>query len=200
MDEKLENLIEKIEKEAVEEAQQTAGEIVGRARQEAESIIAAARREAEEIAADGRRRAEVFRQNAELALRQAARDTQLSLKERIVELFDRVFQREVSRTLTPDFLKELILKVVSAWTPDAKVEIVLNDADKDGLQTLLLSGLGEEFKNSVSLSANSDISGGFRIGLNGEHVYYDFSDGSIADALKAYVNPDLRKILDTGDG
>ena len=31
MDEKLENLIEKIEKEAVEEAQQTAGEIVDRA-------------------------------------------------------------------------------------------------------------------------------------------------------------------------
>ena len=47
---------------------------------------------------------------------------------------------------------------------------------------------------------DNTISTGFHIGLEGEHVYYDFTDEAITDVLKAFSNPDLRAILDGEDG
>ena len=150
----MENLIEKIEREAVEEARQKADEILHGTREEAASIVEGARAEAEEIIAAARRQTAKFQENAGLSLQQAARDIELLLKERITALFDRAFKREISTALAPDFLKDLILKITGAWAHDARTEITLSDADRETLQVLLLASLGEDFKNSSNYSAH----------------------------------------------
>lgn len=200
MDVKLENLIEKIKKEGIEEAQETSEEIINKAKQEAASIINQRKKEAEKIIGDAKHQALQFQKNAELAVQQAARDTELVLKERLTDLFDRVFKKAVSNTLTPDFLNQLILKIVNKWVDSPNTEITLNENDKEKLEKLLFQSLEGELQESITIRASSNIAKGFRIGLKDGQVYYDFSDESIADVLKTFLNPRLREIMDKKNG
>ena len=196
MDVKLDSLIEKIKKEGIEEAQQTSDDLIKDAKSKAASIVDQARKESEKIVGDGNRKADQFRVNAEADIRQAAKNTELLLKEKINNLFDNVFKQEVAKQMKPDFLKELILKIINSWAKDSKVDVVVSDADKGKLQSILFSGLKGKLKDSITLKASKDVSKGFRIGMKDDQVYYDFSDDTIADVLKTLLNPSLKEILD----
>jgi V/A-type H+-transporting ATPase subunit E len=200
MELKLENLIEKIKKEGIEEAQQTSDSIINKAKQEAALIIEDKKKEAEKIIDDAKQEAQKFKQNAELAVQQAARDTELLIKEKLTNLFDRVFKKEVSNTLTPDFLNKLISKIVNKWADSPNAEITVAEKDKKKLEDLLFSSLKGEIKESITIKASSNLGKGFRIGLKDGQVYYDFSDDSIADVLKNFLNPRIKEILDEKDG
>ena len=50
------------------------------------------------------------------------------------------------------------------------------------------------------MKASPDFTHGFRIGLKGKDVYYDFSDESIAEMLRAALNPRLKEIVDIKHG
>jgi V/A-type H+-transporting ATPase subunit E len=195
MDVKLENLIEKIKKEGVEGARRVSEEIIQKANQDAETILKKAKKEAEQIIRQGEERADQFQKNAELAVKQAARDSELLLKQRITELFDTVLKREVSQTLTPDVLKELILKVIGKWSGKEGTEIVVSAKDKKRLQDILLKSLEKDLKDTVTIKVSKDISHGFRIGLKGENSYYDFSDESISALLKMFLNPSIKELV-----
>jgi len=200
MDVKLGDLIEKIKKEGIEEAQQTSDEMIIEAKQKAASIISQAKKEAEKIVQDGRKQSEQFKENSEADLQQSTRNAELLLKEKINSLFDKVFKRKVADTLTPDFLKEMILTIVTAWANNSSAEIVLKNDEKQKVEALLFSGINKELKESISLKASNDVTKGFRIGLKGEQVYYDFSDDAIAETLKSLINPNLKEILDQKNG
>ncbi|MDZ7270929.1 MAG: hypothetical protein ONB30_03885 [candidate division KSB1 bacterium] len=195
MEVKLETLIEKIKKEGIEEARQTSEQIVAQAQAQAAATVAQAQEEAARIIAQGKAEAERFRRNAELALQQAARDTVLSLKERVSELFDRVFKQEVAQTLSPEFLSQLIQSLVNQWARDGSAEVVVSAEDKEKLQALLFAGVRQQLRDGLVLRVGDSVSKGFRIGLRGEDVYYDFTDESIAEVLKSFLNPTLQALL-----
>ena len=200
MDVKLENLIERIKQEGVEGAQKTSEEILKKAQKEAEAIVKNAKKEAEKIIEDAKRQTDQIQKSSETALRQAARDSELLLRERFTALFDNVFKKEVSGTLTPDFLKEIILKIVDKWLKNPNIDIVLSEEDKKKLEKLLFASIKKDLKKSITIHASSDVIQGFRIGQKGEEVYYDFSDETIANMLKMFLNPRLNEILDRKDG
>jgi len=200
MDVNLENLIEKIKKEGVEKAQHVSDEIVNKAKKEADGIVAQAKKEAAKIVEEAKKESARFQKNAELALKQAARDSVLQMKGKLTALFDHVFKRRVSDELTSDFLKTLILEIVEAWSHNPNIEIHVNEKDKKKLEQVLFQSLKKELQRSVTIKVNNDVAHGFRIGIKGESVYYDFSDESIADMLKTFLNPRLTAILDTEDG
>lgn len=196
MDVKLDSLIEKIRKEGIDEAQIKADELINEAKKQAASIINDAKKESTKIVEDGKRQANQFQQNAEADLKQAARNTELLLKEKVTSLFDNVFKKQVSGELQPGFLNNLIATIINTWAKDGETEIIINDKDKNELEKLLFAGLKNELKDSVNIRVSTDISNGFRIGLKGEQVYYDFSDEAIADVLKSLINPRLKEILE----
>lgn len=197
MDVKLDSLIEQIKKEGIEEAQKSSDDIIKESKEKANSIIADAKKEAEKLIEDGKKQVAQFQKTAESDIAQAARNTELLLKEKIVALFDRVFKKEVGNTLTPDFLKELIVSMSSSWAKDTSAEILISDDDKSKLEAMLFKGLKEELRDSINLKARKDIVKGFRIGLKDEQVYYDFTDDTIAEVLKSLINPRIKEILNS---
>ena len=200
MDEKIGDLIEKIKREGIEEAQRISAEIVENANQEAISTLEQARQEAAVIVEDSRSQAHKFQENAERAIQQSARDVKLLLRGQISALFDRVFKKEVGSTLTPEFLEGMILKLVTEWVKEGQVEISVSDADSEKLEGLLFSRIKEDLNGSVNLRVSNTVSKGFRIEFKDESVYYDFTDDTIAEALKTLINPGLQAILDRNDG
>ncbi|MBL7092442.1 hypothetical protein ISS22_00575 [candidate division KSB1 bacterium] len=200
MDVKLDSLIEKIRKEGIEDAQQKADEIISDAKKQAVTVLDDAKKESAKIVEDGKRQADQFQQNAIADLRQAVRNAELLLKEKIDGLFDNVFKKEVAAVLRPNFLNELVTNILDNWAKNGDTEIVLNEKDKQELENLLFSGLKKELQDSVTIKVSPDVSNGFRIGLKGEQVYYDFSDAAIAEVLKSLINPRLKEILEKQNG
>lgn len=200
METQLDSLIQRIEKEAVDEARQKAEQILAEARKQAEAILAEAHQQAEATVADARRQADQFKASGEMALRHAARDLELQLKDRIQALLDRAFRRQVGQVLEPDFLRELILRIAETWARDGQLEVEVSQADREALEALVFSGLRQELKDAITLTTGSRSARGIRVGLRGQDVYYDFTDAAMAESLREYISPRLRKALEGSDG
>ncbi len=196
MESKLEHLIEKIKTDGIEEAKKSADEIIKTTRKEADSIIKKAHEDAQKIVASAGNQAEKLKSNAESALKQAARDTVLVTKEKLIKLLDMVFQRELGTALSPDLMKELILKIVEHWSGGAKLEVLVSEKDLEELRELMFVKSRSELKDTVTIKVDKGISKGFRVGLKDNNVYYDFTDESIAEFLAEFLNPGIREILD----
>ncbi|MBN1996107.1 hypothetical protein JW935_01060 [candidate division KSB1 bacterium] len=196
MDVNLSSLIEKIKKDGVEEAEQQSKEIVNKAKKDASDTLAKAKKDAEKIVQDAEKQAAQFKENAESDIKQSVRDAELLLKQRFEVLFDNVFKHQVNEALKPEFVKDLLIKIVEGWSKGKDVEVVLNEKDKAGLEKLLFAGLKKELKDTVTIKISHDIGSGFRVGLKDGDVHYDFSGETIALVLKSMLSPNLQKILD----
>ncbi len=200
MDVKLENLIERLKQEGVEGAQKLSDEMLEKAKQESETIVQDAEKKAQRFIEDAEKQAARFQENTELAIKQAVRDAELQFKENIVALFDRVFKQDVAETLDPEFLAKLIASVLEKWAETSDAEILLPQKDLASLEKLLLQGLKNEAAKSIEIKAGRDLDSGFRIGLKGENVYYDFSDDTISEMLIQFLNPKIQALLEPKNG
>lgn len=202
MNTNLENLIEKIKTEGVSKGKEKSDEIIKNAKRQAESIISEAKKEAEGIKQNAEAEAKKKEENAKGAIQQAGRDTVLMVKEKLTDLFDRVLRRNIKKELSPDFMAGLIRMLVDSWKSDKSetFEVLVSEKDKQELAELVLSGAREDLKDIVEIKVSDNISKGFRIGLKGEDVYYDFSDESIAESLRVFLNSEISKIIEEKNG
>ncbi|MBN2600667.1 MAG: hypothetical protein JXR87_01595 [Candidatus Marinimicrobia bacterium] len=196
MESKLEHLIEKIKSDGIEEAKKAAAEIAKSAQKEADDIVKKAKAEAEKIITEAEKEAEKLQSNAESALKQASRDTVLVTKEKLLKLFDAAFKKELGERMSPEFLNELVIKIVDSWGKDKELEVLVSDKDLKPLRELIFSKGRKELQDTVTIKVDKGISKGFRIGLKDNDVYYDFSDESVAEFLGEFLNPGIREILD----
>lgn len=195
MNVKLDSLIEKIKADGVDAANKQAEEIVAAAKKEADDIVKKAKDKAEQYQKNAEAQAEAYHKNAEVAIQQAARDTVLVLKEKVTGILEQALLADVDKTLDKDFLKELIVKVAEVWAKDEDVEVLVNGVDVDALTAQLKTALSKNIKGTVDVKLDKKISHGFRIGKKGEDLFYDFTDESILEALRVFLNPKLAEIL-----
>jgi vacuolar-type H+-ATPase subunit E/Vma4 len=64
------------------------------------------------------------------------------------------------------------------------------------LKTLVLAATRDSLKEPVTFRVDRGIAAGFRVSRNGEEVYYDFTDQSIAEVLQEFLNPAIRNLLE----
>jgi len=194
----LKNLIERIKKDGVEQAESEATKIAEDAKLKAKGVIDEAGRRAQEIIAEAEEEAKRFKASSEHALKQAARDALLSLRDRVTEFFARVVKTDVQDELSPTVLKDIILQAVEHCIKEGimDIEVVVSPADKKALEERLFTALRKEAKKRVLLKANKGIEKGFRIGERDKNSYLDFTDQAIAEGFRRYLNPKLIDALD----
>lgn len=195
MNVKLDSLIEKIKADGVEAANKQADEIVAAAKKEADDIVKKAKDKAESFKKNAESDAKNYQKNAEIAIQQAARDTVLVLKEKVTAILEQALLADVDETLDKDFLKDLIVKVAEVWAKDEDVEVLVGGVDVDALTAQLKNALAKNVKGTVEVKLDRKIAKGFRIGKKGSDLFYDFTDESILDALRVFLNPKLAEIL-----
>ncbi|NQT06884.1 MAG: hypothetical protein HQ575_05020 [Candidatus Omnitrophica bacterium] len=193
----LDGLIQKIKEESVEEARKRSDETISEAKRKAESIIREAHKKEAAIIKNGEEEAKNLRKNGEKAIKQSARDVLLSLRQQIIELFNKVVKKEVSEELSADTLKQVLTKIIENFqrADDLDVEILLGKDDKKALEGAFLKSLTQELKKGVTLKVSPNIEKGFRIGEKNKNFYYDFTDEAISEAFALYLNPKIVEIL-----
>jgi V/A-type H+-transporting ATPase subunit E len=63
------------------------------------------------------------------------------------------------------------------------------------MENTVLSALKERVSKGVTLKANDNIDGGFRISVNGDGAYYDYSAEAVVDMLTNYLSPRVSELL-----
>ena len=195
MDVKLDKLIDKIKSEGIQQAEQESGQILQNARNQGEKIIADAKKEADKIISQAREEMEKLQLSGKSALKQAERDAVLVTKEKLTKVLDSVFKKQVSDELKPEVLVDLIKKMVENSDDDAKMKVLVNQQEVKALEKLLAAKTNKALADTVEIKVDRGVSKGFRIGKKGEDVYYDFTDESISEFLREFLNPSIKNML-----
>lgn len=193
----VQSLLDRIKEEGIEAAEKTSQEILERARSEAEEIIRESEKKGERIIAAAEEEAQRIRQTLEKDMEQRGRDLILAIRNEIIELFDRILQREVASSLSPEFMKEMILKMLQRWKVNeaSQLEILAKNGEATELEEHLFKEAQEELRKGIVVRPVQGLSAGFRIGERGGNMVYDFTEETIAGILKESLNPRIAEFL-----
>ena len=198
MEIQLQELIDQIKKDGVEAAEAQSATILETAKAEAEKIIADANAQADKIMSDAKNENERTVKSGEDAIRQAGRNLLISFRESVTKELNAIIGENVSSVYSDNSLSQLIIKTVEGWTmkPDIdELSVILSSNDLEKLEETLLAELKAKMLTGVTLKANDNVDGGFRIAVDGDGAYYDYSKEAVTDMLSNYLSPKITALL-----
>jgi len=197
MDVQLQELIDKIKSEGIKTAEQESARVLKEAEHKANDILADAHDEASSIIAKAKEEAHRFEQTAKEAVKQAGRNTILSLRTRVTEIFDAVIAEETKQAYSLKVLEEAIVSLIKAWSKEQvpNLQVLMSSSDLKKIEKQLKSRLAAELKKGVELKPFPQLQAGFRIAMKDGSAYYNFSDQGIAEILAEYLNPKIAEIV-----
>lgn len=188
MAEDLQGLLEKINRDGVEKAQAQADEIIAAAKRKAAEIVKTATDEAERQKAAAEQAAADYQNRAAETVRQAARDTVLSVKEAVTRLLEKALVKDVSAALADGkTAAALVTEVVKGFATSGEIVAGEKLAKTLAAQVATLK--------SFTVVTDEALDVGFSVKLDGGRVEHAFTADVIAGELAKRLRPDLAKLL-----
>lgn len=198
MQNKLQELTEKIYKEGLEKGNAEAKTIVEDAQNEAKKIINSAKEEAEQIIADANKKAVETKSNTESEIKLSSKQAVIALKQSMTNIINgKIVEETISKTFDKNFTKDIVELTLKNWTSvqssdlklllPANKEKELSEYFKKALKELLDKGLEIQFDDSVK--------SGFQLSPKDGSYKLSFSDEDFANFFKQYLRPKLIELL-----
>ena len=199
MQNKLQELTDKLYNEGLAKGKQEGEEILAKAKVQAEEIVAKAKAEAAAIVAAANKEAEDLRTKVQGDLKMAANQSIAATRKDIESLVvAKMTGAEVAKSLTSaEFVKELILAVAKGFNADeaTDLEAVLPESLKKDLEPFVKNELAKVLKNNVEASFSKKITGGFTIGPKDGGYFISFTEETFNALISEYLRPATKKIL-----
>jgi len=210
-------LIAPLREKGVEAGRAEARRIVEDAERRRREILEAAEAEARQRKADARQEVEQMKATADQALRAAARDTVLSLRQQMVQRFSEDVRRLVSHEMREeDVFRRLILTVAGRTREaldaagDGEIEVVLprrppgleemrqdpRRLQQDELTRLVLSMTGDMLREGVTFRVREDGGEGIRVVARESGLEFDLTDKALAELLLQHLQPRFQALLE----
>ncbi len=200
MDIQLQELIDKIKKDGIENAETEATRLREAAEAEAAAIVAEGKKQADALLAEAKAELERFRQAGETALIQAARNAMLTFKAEVDRLLAAITARETEKAFDDELLKAILPELLNNWKGGDLTRVLLSSESLKRLEKYLLNALSDELRSGLELTSGEAMGAGFKIVVEKGAVYYDFSAAAVAELLSAYVNPRLADLFKSAAG
>ena len=198
MEIQLQALIDQIKRDGVEAAVTEAEAVLNAAKAEAEKIISDAKAEAEKILINAKNENDRMVKSSEDAIRQSGRNLLISFRESVTRELKAIVNENVTAVYSSEAFAQLIVKAVEGWAgkPDAEeISVILNSEDLKSLEDVVLAGLKDKMVKGVTLKANDNFDGGFRIAVNESGAYYDYSAEAVVGMLSNYLSPKVTALM-----
>ena len=193
MAEDLQYLMERIQKDAVDKAENDAAAIIAKAKEKAAEIVKAAEAEASAKLEKADKDAEAFTERSERTLEQAARDLLLSVGKNLEKMVMDLLNLEVEKSLDESTVKSMLLTLAKNYSSD--VEVDFSEADARKLSSFVMGEFAKLLKGGVKVESDKGVKFGFRVKLDGGHVTHEFTEAAMADALSALLRPQLSRVV-----
>jgi len=196
MTEELQFLLEKINAEGVGKANAEAERIIGAANVQAKAIVDAAKQEAELAVAAAKQEADAFGRRAEETVRQAARDTLLSVEKSVSAMLTTLLLEEVNAVMSdPNFIATLAEEAVRTYLSGNDSCGIADIATSAALVDVLRAKLARAAAQGVTVVTDERAGSGFKVRLAGGHVEHDFTGAAVSAALARGLRPRLAALL-----
>ncbi|MBO5861832.1 MAG: hypothetical protein J6Q88_01720 [Bacteroidales bacterium] len=199
MQNKLQELTDKLYNEGLSKGKQEGEEILAKAKAQAEEIIAKAQAEAAQILAAAQKQAEEVKtktaSDVKMAASQSIAATRKDIETLIVgKMTDEAVKKALS---TPDFIKEIIKAVAEKFTTDGPVELalILPESLKKDLEPFVTKELATILNAGVEASFSKKVSGGFKIGPKEGSYFISFTEETFNQLISEYLRPTTKKLL-----
>lgn len=192
MAEELKHLIEQIQKEGVEKAEEQANTIISQAKEKAAKIVAEAEQKAHANLLRAKNESEAFAERSVKTLEQAARDLLITVGQGCEKVVSEVLGKEVDRALSGELLQKMVASVVEQGS--GGVVLTVSESDAAALAAFCAE-LAKKTGKEIELVSDSEILSGFKVGFKGKHAYLDYTGEAIANALAANLRPELAKTV-----
>ena len=198
MDVQLQELIDKIKKDGVASAENSAGKIIAEAEKKAAAIIKEAESKADSIIKSAKAETERMEKASEDAITQAGRNLIISFRDGINREVSALVQAETEKAYDKDLLKKLIPETVKAWAANPSsddLSVLLPSKDLKALEASLKSALKAKISKGLEIKGDASLNSGFRIGAKNGSAFYDFSADEVASLFSAYLNPKTTELM-----
>lgn len=195
MENKLQELTQKIYSEGIEKAKIDAEQIVEKAQKQADEITRNANKEALDIIEKARASANEIKRNGESEIRIASKQAISKLKQQIIEIVSaKAIEQPVKETFKDkQFVGSLIQNVAACFNNNA--EIILPESDKDLLYTYFKDNVQAELWKGIEVKFDENMSGGFRISPRDGNYIISFTDDDFTKYFKGFMRPKTIELL-----
>ncbi len=199
MQNKLQELTDKLYNEGLSKGKQEGEELLAKAKAQVDDMLAKAQAEAAQIIAAAQKQAEEIRTKTASDIKMASSQSIAATKKDIETLIvGKMTGEAVKKTLSsPDFIKDLIKTVAEKFTTDGPVDLnlVLPEALKNDLEPFATKELAKILGAGVQASFSKKVAGGFQIGPKDEGWFVSFTEETFSQLISEYLRPATKKLL-----
>ena len=199
MQNKLQELTDRLYNEGLSKGKQEGEELLAKAKVQADEMIAKAQAEAAQIVAAAQKQAEEIMTKTASDIKMASSQSLAATKKDIETLVvGKMTDEAVKKALTSaDYVKEIIKAVAEKFTTEGPVDlsIVLPEALKKDLEPFVTKELAKILGAGVEASFSKKVSGGFKIGPKDGGYFVSFTDETFNQLISEYLRPTTKKIL-----
>ncbi len=205
MENKLQELTQKLYNEGVEKANTEAEKILADAKSEAEKIKHEAEKESKKIIESAEQKSAEIKKNVHAELSLAAKQTVRATKQKITDMIvSKVIEEPVKKSFDDKkFVQQIIETVVKNWNPKKNETIDLSvllpaELEKE-FSEFFTAKTGKELNANLELSFSDSIKGGFKIGPADGSYKISFSEEDFENFFKIYLRPKTVEMLYPGE-
>jgi V/A-type H+-transporting ATPase subunit E len=201
MENKLQELTEKIFKEGISKGNTEAEKIISNSKKEAEEIINNAKKEADRIINEAKKKSDEIKTNAVAEIKLTSKQAINALKQQITDLINnKIVSEAVSKVFNDkDFIKKLIETSINNWksTSDEVIDIsiLLPAKEEKNLNQYFNNSVTGLLKKGIAIKFDNDIKSGFQIGPKDGSFKISFTEEDFINFFKHYMRPRLIKLL-----
>ena len=199
MQNKLQELTDKLYNEGLSKGKQEGEELLAKAKVQAEEMVAKAEAEAAQIVAAAQKQADEIRSKVASDIKMASSQSLAATRKDIETLIvGKMAGEPVKKALaSADFVKEIIKAVAEKFTTEGPVDLALvlpENLQKD-LEPFVNTELSKILNAGVEASFSKKVSGGFKIGPKEGGYFVSFTDETFDQLISEYLRPATKKIL-----
>lgn len=201
MQNKLQELTDKLYEQGLSKGKKEAEDLLERAKAEADKIIADANTRANKIISDANAKAEELKSKSQTDIAMASKQTTAALRQ---EIENCIMTKAISSgtrnaLINTEFITELIKAIVAAFNPATSEPVALNlllpEALQNEFKTRLENSLKQEMTQGLEIRFTRQFNAGFKIGPAKEGYLISFTDEDFNNIFREYLRPLTRKIL-----
>ena len=195
MENKIQELTEKLLHEGVEKGNAEAEKIIAAAKEQAAKIIADAKAQAEEIAVEAGKNTKAMEANTTSEIKMFASQAINSLKSEIANVVgDKIVKQAVADVAgDKNFMNEFMLKMAEKWA--AQEDIVISTADAASLKALFAKKAKALLDKGVKIEQVNGLKTAFSIQPADGSYKVNFGEAEFEQYFKGFLRPQLVEMI-----
>ena len=197
MENKLQELTEKIYKEGVEKGSEEASRIVSDARGEADQLVKKAQEEADAIISKAKEAAVDLKKSVQAELKLSYDQSLSALKQEVTSMVtDAVVKNATDKSFKDAaFFNEFLLTLAKTWGNHQELLLTIPEKDEKGIASYLAINASELLEKGMTVEKVAGIKTGFQIGPADGSYKVSFTDADFENFFKALLRPRVVNLL-----